>query len=553
LKARRKINGSALATALVVISLLLVLAFTAAGSGAANLWFTNRAQNARTAKNLAESAIALTISRLQTNPAYALTGSLPTVNVTLPSTPDGSLGQVCFDKNSGLPYSLNNLNSDSSVPGWNGVVVPGQSAYLIGVGRCNGLEHRVEAVIFFGRFNYAIGSSGPLLSHGGLSVAAINDTSEIPSSGMDTLSSSLRRPGAIESNSADSSAISLQSSVIQGDVQAAGDILLASNSSVSGEIRPHRSPVGLPSIPIASYDTNGKPDLLTLTQSNFASLSVKGYSRSSQSIEVSGPLNLDQGVLYVDGNLTVHGGINGTGAVVVNGTTTVDGSAGQLGQENRAVLLSKGDVNLSGSASKHQGFQGLIYTEGNFATSYVDLVGVFVANNSTGSTTTLDNTDVLQVASAGNVQFNVTTASSAVVGYDPPPNGAKIPDVYLNPAALIADPATGTPDLPANPLDAGWWNVTLLNGTQYSHQTYSQLDQLYASWFPGYPPTRLSAMVAQLNAGLLTAVNNRYASIYGTSGGGAKGTSSSSSLWGLNLSDFINKTDQIRVLSWRDL
>jgi len=70
------------------------------------------------------------------------------------------------------------------------------------------------------------------------------------------------------------------------------------------------------------------------------------YAGSSR--EITGDIVLDNARLYIQGDLTVHGSIKGTGAVYVSGDTTLSGDAEVVANEDGVVIFSHGNVQLKG-------------------------------------------------------------------------------------------------------------------------------------------------------------------------------------------------------------
>ncbi|MCA9791545.1 MAG: hypothetical protein KC910_07105, partial [Candidatus Eremiobacteraeota bacterium] len=103
-----------------------------------------------------------------------------------------------------------------------------------------------------------------------------------------------------------------------------------------------------------------------------------GVHRGAGDLTVVGDLKLSGATLFVDGDLTVYGGVTGKGLVVVTGQVKMSGA--ELSSQNQSVFLAGKDVTLSGSSQQQSSFQGLVYTEGNFSASDIRVVGAFVAN-----------------------------------------------------------------------------------------------------------------------------------------------------------------------------
>lgn len=574
-------RGASLVTVILVTTVVMTLGFTAASMSTSNLLLTNQAVHQMTARNLAESAIAKAIARLQDDPAFGTTAATQNLTVEFSHASAGAGGYLSFDKTGAGPYSTNNLDTDNSVAGWHNTVVPGQTVHLVGTGKCAGATHSVETILFLSRFPYAIASSGPIRSHGGLQVASLDDTAEAgngPKAG--------HQPGSLASNSNDlSQAVQLNGNDIDvsGDVQAAGAIELGPQVHVGGAVRPNHDPVGLPKMDIADLDTLGKPGVAQLSQDSFPALTVEGFTRIDRRLAItSGGLDLNNGVLYVDGDLSVHGGIRGTGAVISTGSVQVVG--GGTASEGKAALISKGDITLEGSAQQSQSFSGLLYTEGNLSSKYVELSGVFVANRqgSEGSQVQLEHTKVFQTGDP-SIDFVVQPASPTPTSSPSPPPAVALTALgavalgtspggtmqmaraVVNVSSLPMDPASGHYLLPPNPLSAVMWNlptgvVPAGQTSEIAYQNGMELTpylQANANLIPSMFTALEPELLNQLNLRLATLNDNLPAhnptAPSATPSPGTGTAPAGTERWSLDLSRFIQKRDRMRILMWREL
>lgn len=566
-----KRRGTSLGTALLVAALLLTLGLTAGSISTSNLSLSRRAVNSQTARNIAEATVSLAISRLKRDPAYGTTATTREVEVKFDS---GAEGRLTFDPASDGPFSSNNLNRDSSSPGWNNAVVPAQSVHLIGTGTCNGATSRIEAVIFISRFPYAVASSGPIYSQGGLEVSSID---EVPD---EQNGPTQKHPASMASNSRDNSrAIHLLGPGIdvRGDVQASGAIKLGPEVAVGGAIRPNEDPIGLPQIDFAEYDTLGKPGVANLPQSDYGELKIEGYARLNRALQVRNGLKLHNGVLFVDGDLDVRGGISGTGAVIVKGNTQVTGSSDDWDSKARAALLSKGDVRLQGSPSQFQAFQGLVYTEGNFSSKFVDLAGVFVANRADGSEVQMDNTRLVQLPMP-SVKFAVVPPQAGPGPTVTPPStgtgtgmrplsqgivcknpyGSAMANLWLDLSKVPVDPATGKYSATFDPTAAMVFRIE--DGMTVRAEFPATDTQKLSTWASTGGYTLLMNQGRQVALNIIS--NEPPVQITPTPSVSGSPTASptpgpgpttSGEEWSLDLSRFIQIKDRMRVLLWREL
>lgn len=553
-------NGTALLTALVATSILLTVGFTAAGVASSNLATTGRLVNAQTARNLAESAITLAIVRLQKTPAA-------TQPVTVQFS--GGQGWLSFDRNSGQAYSTNNLGSDVSVPGWRDTVVPGQAVHLVGQGRCGGLTHTVEAVVSLNRFRYAVASSGPVCSQGGLLVCSVDDASELDGG----LDQAHQEAGSLASNSSDPQAVHLFGPGIDitGDIQATGGIGLGQEVVVGGALRPHEDPVDLPKLEIATLDTSGKPGLVNLPNDQVGRLEIKGFARIDRGLRVGNGLELKNGVLFVDGDLNVTGGLRGNGAVIVTGKTTVSGSGGKLGGDEKLALVSRGSIELTGRPDSYQGLQGLLYTEGDLSSRYLNLAGVFVANHEgQGSRVQLDDTRVFRYP-ASKISLEVSTGPARhrpVVGRDGHFDSVELERDDSRNHLLTADAVLDTSRLemkdgqyvmPEDSLTACVWTFTDPATGQSMRipvtRTGEELNPYIKDPLPKMNSRYMSTRISALDGAIYRRIAelNRVMRWDSEEGEGSDAESGGTETWTLDLSQFLHKKEQLRVLVWRDL
>lgn len=382
--------GASLATTIMVAAVVVTLAFSLVSLCLSHLQVTTRWSNACQARNLAESLLSVAAARVVEDPDFRETIRLN------PAT--GGQATLTFDtdvaEDEGLPWSLNNLSRESSAPGWNGLVVPGSAAHLVARAVYRGVERKMEAIVAVPAYPYVLATAGPFRSEGGLTVGSLTDPEDL----QPDLDPSQLHKGRLASNSRSDQAFVLGAGThIVGDVSAVGGVVLDPRGKVDGEVTSRGEAVPIPRIPLEDYDPaqSGKPGLQTLTDAAPAALSLEGYCRRSGSLHVRGPLTLKGALVFVEGDLTVDGGIQGKGCLVVQGKTRLGGGS-QLASDNVAALLSRGDVTLEGGGSF---FQGLVYTEGNVTARDVTLLGTLIANAPEGSTeeptVTLSNSTVV--------------------------------------------------------------------------------------------------------------------------------------------------------------
>lgn len=337
-------------------------------------------------RNLAEAVVQEAWLKLRHDRSWGLAGD-EVIQITLPGD-EQAQGVLQFQ---GADSSHNNLEGDFAIPGWLGLTVPPHCAQLIGVGRCRGVEVRVQVMLKSAGFPYAVACQGPFVSTGGTRISASLDPTE-------------NSPADMACNAADETAVQLgPESWVAGDLRSAGGIVLAPQSKVVGQTLPYSDAVALPTIELSQFDPASHAIPFQNLPVQLSSQTVVGECRCSSDLNVAGDLTLDGATVYVQGNLIVTGSLRGNGLVVVRGNVDVRGST-VLDTAHHAVLLSGGNVNLRGNGADASSFSGLVYSEGSFCAEQVSMIGVFIAHGS--QPTILDSCRVVYDPKAGTLQAN---------------------------------------------------------------------------------------------------------------------------------------------------
>lgn len=372
---RSRPRGATLATALMVISLALVAAFTVAASASANLQVAQRVENTQIASQLAESAVQRAMARVMGNAGWVgdinLNGPVPQSTGRLTFTP----GAVPFSTNNAGSTRPNGWAGSRCLPGG---AVPPKRVHLVGVGRCRNVTRTVEAVLYVPDFTVSIASNGQVRLENSL-VGSLEEAADVSRLAAEP---ELLGPADLATNSAVPNAISLQRrSRVTGNVQACGSVDISADSSFGGELRAPWTPADLPDFDLDDYDpaTGDTLNFQSLPTGILSSQSLVGLVRCDGDAAIQGDMVLDNAMVYVDGDLVVEGGVRGTGAIMVKGSATVKGG-GNLTSDDSIALLCDGDVSMIGDRPNTYQFQGLIYTRGNFVARNFTVIGAFIAN-----------------------------------------------------------------------------------------------------------------------------------------------------------------------------
>lgn len=516
-------RGATLATALMVISLALVAAFTVAASSSANLQVAQRVENTQIASQLAESAVQRAVARVMDNPGWVgdinLTGPVPQSTGQLTFTP----GPVPFSTNNASSTRPNGWSTSRSLPGG---AVPPKRVHLVGVGRCRNVTRTVEAVIYVPDFTVSIASNGQVRLENSL-VGSLDEAADLSRIAAEP---ELVGPADLATNAGGVGAVSLQrGSRVTGNVQACGTVDISPDSSFGGELRAPWTPADLPDFELEDYDpaTGDTLNFQSLPTGILAAQSLVGLVRCDGDAAIQGDMVLDNAMVYVDGDLVVEGGLRGTGAVMVKGSATVKGGV-NLTSDDSIALLCDGDVSLIGDRPDTYQFQGLIYTRGNFVARNFTVVGAFIANGTgpgTGNVNLYDSqaffTDlsnqvpiyyprqlVLQIASANDpTPQTITLPDQNTIQYGifPGSNQPQQYDIPWKTPAQAAVHVNGQPYMGWEGADSGpwhWYDTVLLEVRKENDAFVYELRYL-PNPIPGaasYPErfTDLTALSARL-------------------------------------------------------
>jgi cytoskeletal protein CcmA (bactofilin family) len=386
-----------LAITLLTIALALTLGLVLSSASLAHLHFSRHSIRQVVAKNAAEAVLAEACERIVSDPEYGIERS---ASETLSLTLNSGRAFLSFNPSSAedqdVPVSTSNRFGIDPEAGWQGSIIPPHSVQLYAQGECEGTVVVLEAVIAAPEFPYVVASSGPIESQGALTIGMANSLEDI-------LSAEELRSSALSSNGP----IALQGQAsIWGNVASAAQIDIGSSVTVNGELRPNSELQQFEDIDILSL----RPTSSIPLSNTFSPTVVDRFHHNGPTLEILGGLTLDDGVLFVNGDTSIRGGITGKGAIVVNGDLTIEGSS-SLVAENQIALVTQGDLRVLGRGPNSSFFQGLVYTEGDFFAEDVTLVGAFLANKpqaatEPGSQFQLRNASVIQLSEYGKFDLD---------------------------------------------------------------------------------------------------------------------------------------------------
>lgn len=435
-RGKKKALGITIGTVLLLVTVGALSIFTLVAVSFFHMRFSNVVVNQRSARNIAESALATALTQVWNDNTYGQTRGSDAFVHLRSNTDEAAEAFLSFHPAKAnefkVPYSTNNFQSQAAVEGGNGRTVPDSTIHLVALGKCRGASYRAEALYYVPPYPNSIASSGPVISTGGLLVAGIPSveraTELATANGLDQ---DKLEPGHIVSNSSRKSAVSIgPDSEIRGDVVAVGGINIANSANILGEVRPNASPQTVPELAIdqiftklAALETRDK----ILDTELFEDKTIDYFTEVPTPLTVHGDLKLDGGVLYCRDDLHVQGQVVGNGAIFSLGDVTVDTGA-DLSANDQLALVARGTVELKGASQSSQFFNGLVYSEEGILANNITIIGAAVVNGDGDSPLELDNVSLIK--SPLSVQFiiglplfpNIDTEPEIPVGPQPNTN-----------------------------------------------------------------------------------------------------------------------------------
>ena len=504
MRKKKRARGMSLIGILLVASLLLTLAFTTAAMSFSHFTLSKQMDKAAVARSLAEAAANRAIARCLADMLYGTRrAASEDIEVTLPSAPDG-WGKVYFGGHDAysfgnIPKSCNYLAQDVPQQA-TGRIIPSRSLHVIAVGEYNHTRRAVETIVSIPLYKYAIATTGNVTSQGGLLVAGVKNPAAVEG-GVSLIPDDQWSPGCMMSNSSDlEEAINLDSGTaetrVTGDVRSVGGIKLGDNTKVEGSLQAFASPEQVPKVTASDYDTASMTGCNTSLGGSEFALEINGPARRSGDLTVTGGLTMDAGVLYVDGDVEIHGGLKGKGALISTGKVKIYNQSTFKAADDQAAIVANDDVEIQGSNKDDSVYNGVIYTQGDFKAKQVTLLGALCASKTTGSNIQLDEANVLSnpismdldYAVEGMLPDHVAAARRATAYNNPggaPDNGFTRPTDDTGNDSKMLDPRTTPPigrdqDLDLVPDFAGDLMVGL------STDRYNQFNS-YTMSFPTSP------------------------------------------------------------------
>ncbi len=341
---RQQTGGGTLSAVLLVLSFAAIMTFAIAGRFIARQRFTRNLELAGQAEALARSGLATCIAEIRRNREFGTTATTRQHQLNMPG-----VGVATTDV-------VNNLAGSARLEG-----CPTGCAMLTSTGEHRGVKSTLRCTIAAPPFPYAIASTGPIRSTGGLTMGAIPPGFD-PRNGLDV--SRLQKAEMITQSEDDGSPALL----LQGQCTLVGKAKSAGTAQVppqeTCEVLEDVQEDSVPRIPLAELAQEGT--ILTLTQPTYNALEKLAgqYQFSGPRLHFRQGLQLNGATLRIQGDLVIDGPVSGIGALVVDGDVTLNGGA-ELSADNQCAILASGDVAVVGRGRDTSFFQGLIYAAGD--------------------------------------------------------------------------------------------------------------------------------------------------------------------------------------------
>jgi cytoskeletal protein CcmA (bactofilin family) len=404
---------------MLVIGVIVVVAFSLTAMSFQHWGFGQRAHNRQVARNMAASVASLAAARLIADPALgAPVHADDTVTYADPDNP-GASAVVTFvpaeAARLGIACSLNN-QTETSVDGA-GSRVPRRTAQILAHGQCRGATAEVEMMLYVPPYPLALIASGPLTSTGGLVVSAIRDARDYQPD-LSALPASKKAMATVASNDGGELAVELgPGAVINGNLQAVGQIKLAPDDVVKGAVMPQSNPAPLPDLDVsralAACDTPQRRSWSIPAATRETDMHVEWMRRCEGSLQVDGDLTMDGATLVVTGDLHVTGSVKGKGSIVAGGAITIDRGA-DFDADNVVAVLAHGPITLSGVERAHSFLQGVVYSETSIRANHLTVLGTVMTKALPGQgAIALDDVSVVCAPVTVQTRFGLPASSGA--------------------------------------------------------------------------------------------------------------------------------------------
>lgn len=399
-------RGHSLAGTLVAVVILAAMAAALANLCMTHLRFSSRADLSLKASQIARSTISAGIAKILDDQTF---GQSVAATETIDLTFEDGRGFLTFDPNTasaeGTLFSSNNLDKTTSVVGAQSRTIPPNTVHLVARGVSGGVEKTIEVVLNVPPFPWAIASGGTLELKSGVVIGALPD-------GVWPPDPNNLLPADILANGSGSGAITLSAlSRVEGDVETPGTVVLGGGpDTVRGEVREGVAPATIGRLNALDFDplvTGAVFDDLDTGVVTSARLTLSGSARKTGLLDLPEGLTLTGSQLFVDGDLQVKKGVEGTGILVVTGDVTIE-SGLSLDAASSLAVFSGGQVRLKGVGPQQTAIRGIFYANQGLVAEEMTIVGSLVVPDSAAAVE-LENVHVLAAPTLAPTVTTTTT------------------------------------------------------------------------------------------------------------------------------------------------
>jgi hypothetical protein len=220
---------------------------------------------------------------------------------------------------------------------------------------------RLHALVQHGiQFQRSLGAVGKVILDGDCEVRGIRSFSDPSETGGGILSKhTLAASGDWAMDHSGTGAVVVGSTAVLETLPQSSSMQAISpalHAAAPGAIRENSNDTPLPEydVPLLVSAHTGDPAPVGLVSGALPTTLVQDSRYVGADLTVNGDLVFSQnGALYVDGDLTMNGGVIGEGAIYCTGTVQINGGSSSLitNQGNGAALFAGGNVNLQGQSA----------------------------------------------------------------------------------------------------------------------------------------------------------------------------------------------------------
>jgi hypothetical protein len=403
--------------------------------------------------------------------------------------PNGIWAEVSFAADAEY-RSINNLGEETQKFGQGGVILDPGMVQIVAVSQYRSKRVISYSVIYGPPLPFSLASSGTLRASGSTLIGGVESASVLADGALDDEDLVEGEVVANGPNDPEAPApLTLDSGVrLIGNARSTGKIDNLGAVVERGELKPFSEKQKLPEISIEAYDPDGKDGVVQRSESvvteggpihGFHRFGPpKGADPAGYGVTFQGEVDLQGTMIFVNGDVTLEKPLKGTGALIATGKVTLLGGA-NMKADSLAAVVAGGDMTIKGTAGAPSLFNGLLYTEGNFALSNTRTVGAAVAAGDGtaggGSSMTIVDSEVLASPDGADVAIAIQnfgdTGGTGMGSFDSSETEDDDPIIEPNAADLVVNGEVQT--------DRAF--VESLIKVRYNGVTYDSLADLPAS------------------------------------------------------------------------